>query len=98
MYERYRACSRLMAMRAANDSDDLFFSLRLDDNHESAINRADGDEAVFEVGMLRVEDLELVSARFEEPPSLRERQTVLFLIAEVLCIVPLDVHRQNVSQ
>ena len=76
----------------ANDSDYLFFSFRVDDNHESAIDRADGDEAVLEVGMLCVEDLEIVGARLEEPLSLRERQTVLALVADVFLIVSLEVH------
>jgi hypothetical protein len=39
-----------------------------------------------------VEDLEIVCARLEEPPSLRERQTVLALITEILSIVPLELH------
>jgi hypothetical protein len=38
-----------------------------------------------------VEDLQIVCARLEEPPSLRKRQTVLSLIAEVLSIVPLEL-------
>jgi hypothetical protein len=37
-----------------------------------------------------VEDLEIVCAGLKEPPSLRERQTVLSLIAEVLSIVSLE--------
>ena len=57
-----------------------------------AIDWADGDEAVFEFGMLCVEDLEIVGTRLEESLSLRERQTVVLLVAEVLRIVPLEVH------
>jgi hypothetical protein len=42
--------------------------------------------------MLCVEDLEILGARLEEPLSLRERQAVLALVAEVFRIVPLEVH------
>jgi hypothetical protein len=42
--------------------------------------------------MLLVEDLEIVGARLEEPLSLRERQTVLALVADVFLIVSLEVH------
>jgi hypothetical protein len=48
--------------------------------------------------MQDVEDLEIVDARFEEPSSLIERQPVLPLIAEVLLIVPLEVHEQRLGQ
>jgi hypothetical protein len=39
-----------------------------------------------------VKDLQIVYAGLKEPPSLRKRQTVLSLIAEVLSIVPLELH------
>jgi hypothetical protein len=42
--------------------------------------------------MLRVEDLETVGTRLEEPLSLCERQTVLALAADVFRVVPLEVH------
>ncbi len=77
---------------SANDSDEIFFSFRVDDNYEPAIDWSDGDETVFEFRMLRVEDLEIVGARLEEPLSLRERQTVLALVADVFLIVSLEVH------
>jgi hypothetical protein len=47
--------------------------------------------------MLAVEDLEIVDAGLEEPPSLLERQTVLSLVAEVLLIVPLELQRRILS-
>ena len=83
----------LAGQPGANDSDEVSFSFRVDDNHKSAIDWTDGDETVFEFRMLCVEDLEIVGARLEEPLSLRERQTVLALVAEVLRIVPVEVHR-----
>ena len=90
-----RAVQSLLALvgqPGANDSDEVFFSFRVDDNHEPAIDWTDGDEAVFEFRMLCVEDLEILGARLEEPLSLRERQTVLALVAEVFRIVLLEVH------
>ena len=49
-------------------------------------------KAVFELRMLCIEDLQVVRAGLEELLRLPERQTVLSLIAEVLRIVPLEVH------
>ena len=78
----------LVGQPSANDSDEIFFSFRVDDNCEPAIDWSNGDETVFEFRMLRVE----VGARLEEPLSLRERQTVLALVADVSLIVSLEVH------
>ncbi len=78
-----RAVQSLLALvgqPGANDSDEVFFSFRLNDDHKSAIDWTDGDETVFEFRMLCVEDLEIVGARLEEPLSLRERQPVLALV------------------
>jgi hypothetical protein len=61
-------------------SDEAFFSFRVNDDHNSAIDWTDGDETVFEFRMLCIEDLEIVGARLEEPLSLRERQPVLALV------------------
>lgn len=41
-----------------DDSDQIFIPLRVDDDHEPAIDGADRDEAVFHIRMLSVEDLE----------------------------------------
>ena len=62
----------LVGQPGANDSDDVFFSFCVNDDHEPAIDWTDGNEAVFEFRMLWVEDLEIVGARLEEPLSLRE--------------------------
>jgi hypothetical protein len=82
----------LVGQPSANDSDEIFFSFRVDDSYEPAIDGSDGDETVFEFRRLRVEDLELVGARLEEPLSFRECQTVLALVADVFRVVPLDAH------
>ena len=58
----------------ANDADETFFSFRVDDDHETSVDRADGDETVFELGVLRVEEFEIVGTRLEEPLGLRERK------------------------
>lgn len=42
--------------------------------------------------MLVIEDLQVVGARHKETPGLFERYSVLALIRDVLCTVPLDSH------
>ncbi len=89
-----RAVQSLLALvgqPGANDSDEVFFSFRVNDDHKSAIDWTDGDETVFEFRMLCVEDLEIVGARLEKPLSLRKRQPVLALVTEVFRIVPLEL-------
>jgi hypothetical protein len=75
-----------------NDSNEVVFWFRVDDDHEAAINWTNGDEAILEFRVRCVEDLEIVCAELEESLSLRERQTMLSLIAEVLSIIPLETH------
>ena len=90
-----RAVQSLLALvgqPGSNDSDEVFFSFRVNDDHKSAIDWTDGDETVFEFRMLRVEDLETVDARLEEPLGHRERQPVLALVTQVFRIVPLELH------
>jgi hypothetical protein len=44
-----RAIQRLLALggpSGANDADEIVFAFRVDDNHETSIDRADGDEAI----------------------------------------------------
>ena len=89
-----RAVQSLLALvgqPGADDSDEVFFSFRVNDDHKSAIDWTDGDETVFEFRMLCVEDLEIVDARLEKPLSLRERQPVLALVTQVLRVVPLEL-------
>lgn len=90
-----RAVQNLLAIvgqSGAKDSDSAFISFRVDNDHDPAIDWPDGDEPVLKLRMLRVEDLEIVDTRLEESPGLREGQTVLSLIAEVLRRIPLELH------
>jgi hypothetical protein len=50
----------------ANDSGRVFFGLRVDDNDQSTVDRTDRNETVFELGVLAVEDLEVVVARLSK--------------------------------
>jgi hypothetical protein len=90
-----RAVQNLLAIvgqSGAKDSDSAFFAFRVDHDHEPAFDWPDGEEPIFEFRMLRVENLEIVDTRLEEPPDLREGQTVLSLVAEVLGRIPLELH------
>jgi hypothetical protein len=75
----------------SNDPDEALLGLRVDDDEETSTDRADREEAVFDVRMLRVEHFEVVRARLEEPSGLPERDAVLLPIAKILRIVPLGV-------
>jgi hypothetical protein len=55
-----------------------------DHENDATSDWADGDEAILEVGMLFVEDLEIVRARKQQYASLLERKAVLLLVREVL--------------
>lgn len=55
------AIHRLLALvgqPGTHDPDDAFLWFRIDDDHESAIDRPDADEPVLEVRMVRVEELQ----------------------------------------
>jgi hypothetical protein len=93
-----RAVQNLLAFvghSGAKDSDSAFFTFRVDDDHEPAIDGPDGEEPIFEFRMLRIEDLEIVDTRLEEPLGLREGQTVLSLVADVLRRIPLKLHEDG---
>ena len=68
------------------------------DHEQSTPDGADCDETVFEIGMIAVENLQIVDIGFEEPACLFEGHTVLLLSDEVLLVVPLEVHRERISQ
>ena len=58
-----RAVHGLLAVvgpTGTDDSNDVFLSLRVDDHDEPAFDGTDRDEAIFEVGVLAVEDLQMV--------------------------------------
>ena len=77
----------------ANYTDEVFFSFRVNDNHDSTIDWSDGDESVFGLRMFSVEDLQIVVAGLKKPLRLSKRHTMLFLIAPILRIVPFEFHR-----
>ena len=79
----------------ANDSNDVFIAFGVDDDHESPLDGTDRDEAILEVGVFAVEDLQVVDTGFEEPSSLSERDAVLLLVEQVLCIVLLEAHSEK---
>jgi hypothetical protein len=90
-----RAVQNLLAFvghSGAKDSDSAFFSFRVDDNHEPAIYGPNGEKSIFEFRMLRIEDLEIVDTRLEEPLGLHEGQTMFTLVADVLRRIPLELH------
>ena len=87
-----RCLLAIVGHSGANDPDEIFFPLRVDNNDDAAIDRADGDEAILELRMFGVENLKEVGSGLEELPSLRERQTLLSLVPEALRSVPLEVY------
>jgi hypothetical protein len=58
------------------------------------VDRSDRNEAVLEIGMLRIEDLEIVDTRLEEPSGLPEREPVFSLVG---VIIPFELHLWRVS-
>lgn len=92
MVARYRSCSRVLASRAPMIRTRPL-RLGVYDDYEAAIDWADRDESVLSLGMVVVKDLQILSTRFEELPRLRERQAVLLLVAEILLVVPLGIHK-----
>jgi len=67
------------------------------DEDQTTPNGADGDEAILLVGMILVEQLEVVDAGTEELACLFQRETMLLLVSKVLRTVPGDPHRDSVS-
>ena len=55
----------LVDQPGTNDADDTFLWFRVDDDHESTVDRANGDETILEVRMVRVEDLENLGCGLE---------------------------------
>jgi hypothetical protein len=72
----------------ADDPNDVFITLGPDNEDQAAADWSDGDKAVFDFGVSFVEDFEAVDARREELASFLERDAVVFLVGEVLGMVP----------
>lgn len=94
--EKCLLCARRPA--CADDPNDVFVTLGPDDKDESAPDRSDGDEAIFEFGVSFVENFETVDARGEELARFLEGDAVVFLVRAVLGMVPGDLHGCSVSQ
>lgn len=74
------------------DADKVIFTLRVNHNRNSAIDFANCDESILGIRVSGVKDLQVILATLEELRSLRERQTMLFLVAAVLGVVLLESH------
>ena len=68
----------------ADDSSDVVLELRVDDQYQAAVDRADRDEAIFEIRMIAVEDFHVVVVSVEELLCLLERDLML----KFDCVVP----------
>ena len=68
----------------ADDANSVFITLGPDHEHESALDRADGDEPVLEIGMVLVEDLEIVDAGREKYTRLLNETPWFFWFARFL--------------
>jgi hypothetical protein len=75
----------------ADDADNVFVTLGPDGEDQPATDGSDGDEPGFEFGVGFVEDFEAVGARREEFTRFFEGDAVLFLVREVLVMVPGDL-------
>ncbi len=77
---------------ACADDAEVFVTLGPDDEDQAATDGPDRDEPVLDFGVRFVEDLEVVHARREEFARFFEGDAVLFLVGEVLVMVPGDLH------
>jgi hypothetical protein len=69
---------------SADDPHGISVALGPDDENQSSFDRADGDEAILDVGVRLIEDLEIVCSRLEEIGSLFERDAVLPSVLPIL--------------
>lgn len=74
------------------DADKILLPLRIDDDRNSAIDLTNCDESILNVRVSGIKDLQVVLAAAKELRGLRERQTVLLLVATILGVVPLESH------
>jgi hypothetical protein len=72
----------------ADDTNRIFVAFRPYDKNETARDGPDGNEAVFEIGMSLIEDLEVIDARYKEFLGFLERDTMFLLVGAVLGLVP----------
>lgn len=85
------AVERLLARccpACADDADNVFVTLGPDDEDQAAPYWADRDASVFDFGVSFVEDFVAVDVGREELTRLLEGDAVLFLLREILGMVP----------
>jgi hypothetical protein len=88
----------LFAFRRLAGTDDptaAFLRFRVDDDHDPAIDRTDREDPILELGVRRIEDLEVVDAGLEEPLGLGEGDAMLPPVAAGLRGVPLELHEHG---
>jgi len=81
---------------SANDADDVLLTLRVDDDHDPSLDRPDRDESILELGMICIEDLEIVRLGAQKRCSLCKGDSVLGLVYGALVFVPFELHRWNI--
>jgi hypothetical protein len=81
----------------ADDSNRVLATLCEDDQDETATNRSDGDEPLFQVGVLGVVDLEEVDFGREERLGFPEADAVLGEVLALLLRVSLEPHAKIVG-
>ena len=74
---------------------DVVLDLRVDDEDQATGYGADGNETIFEIRMITVEDFHVVVAGVEELLCLLERELMLSLVGKVLCFVRFDRHERE---
>ncbi len=82
----------------ADDAHDVLVTFRPDHQDESTPNWADSNEAILSHGMFIIEDLEVINTGREQLARFSETNAVLALVREILCTVPLDLHRSSLSR
>jgi len=85
----------LVCQPGTNDSNQVFISFRVYDDYNPTLDRANGDETVLTIRVLRVEYLQVVNTRLEELLCLRKGHAMFGLVTSILVFVPFESHRTN---
>jgi len=83
---------------SADDADCIFLALGPYNENKTTGDRADGNEAILDIGVRVVEDLKVVDVRIEEFFGFVERDAVFPLVCDVLGFIPRNLHGDTVSQ
>ena len=81
----------------ADDADRIVVTLGPHHQDEAASDRADGDESVLRLGMLVIEDLEIIDTGCEELTRFAKPDAMLLSIREVLAVIPLHLHEVSLG-